>query len=301
MLGRSAVRNSENPLGPAVYVRALLRAAEDTRTAQGGLGILPDRVLREPLGEELGAHCAGNCSSTIANHGVDVRAIRRTPRRTEDRDAAGWQPARHRSVAWRHEFAGELGRSRFGRDAARPGRRGLCGRRQVRHAHRPRRTNRHMLLGGLLTRLQVKRTRVAAAARCRRTDRRRSSCCSRSASFSVMASARASAETGDFAMLPTSQSISAMRDELISKSTRVVDKLTIELVGMLFDHVMQDKQVPAEIKARISRLAVSGAEGRTDGRGVFRVERTSRAQADRPHRRHIGRLGALRRRQPDAT
>ena len=45
-----------------------------------------------------------------------------------------------------------------------------------------------------------------------------------------------------------------MRDELISKSTRVVDKLTIELVGMLFDHVMQDKQVPSEIKARISRL-----------------------------------------------
>ena len=61
-------------------------------------------------------------------------------------------------------------------------------------------------------------------------------------------------ETGDFAMMPPTQSISAMRDELTSKSTRTVDKLTIELVGMLFDHVMQDKQVPAEIKARLSRL-----------------------------------------------
>ncbi len=30
LLGRSNVRSSENPLGPAVYVRALLRAAEDT-------------------------------------------------------------------------------------------------------------------------------------------------------------------------------------------------------------------------------------------------------------------------------
>jgi hypothetical protein len=61
-------------------------------------------------------------------------------------------------------------------------------------------------------------------------------------------------ETGDFAMLPPAQSITSMREELVAKSTRTVDKLTIELVGMLFDHVMQDKQVPAEIKARISRL-----------------------------------------------
>jgi hypothetical protein len=59
---------------------------------------------------------------------------------------------------------------------------------------------------------------------------------------------------GDFSTMPIPESVSALRQELISKSTRVVDKLTIELVGMLFDHVMQDKQVPAEIKARISRL-----------------------------------------------
>jgi hypothetical protein len=61
-------------------------------------------------------------------------------------------------------------------------------------------------------------------------------------------------ETGEFAGAPSAQNVSAVRGELISKSTRTVDKLTIELVGMLFDHVMQDKQVPAEIKARISRL-----------------------------------------------
>ena len=59
---------------------------------------------------------------------------------------------------------------------------------------------------------------------------------------------------GDFSALPIPESVSALRAELISKSTRTVDKLTIELVGMLFDHVMQDKQVPAEIKARLSRL-----------------------------------------------
>jgi len=49
-------------------------------------------------------------------------------------------------------------------------------------------------------------------------------------------------------------SINTWRGELISRTDRTVDKLTIEIVGMLFDHVLADKQVPAEIKARISRL-----------------------------------------------
>jgi hypothetical protein len=49
-------------------------------------------------------------------------------------------------------------------------------------------------------------------------------------------------------------SINAWREHLVEKSTRTVDKLTIELVGMLFDHVLQDKQVPAEIKAILSRM-----------------------------------------------
>jgi len=62
------------------------------------------------------------------------------------------------------------------------------------------------------------------------------------------------AEGADFSAMPAPESVAALRQELITKSTRTVDKLTIELVGMLFDHVMQDKQVPAEIKARLSRL-----------------------------------------------
>jgi hypothetical protein len=46
----------------------------------------------------------------------------------------------------------------------------------------------------------------------------------------------------------------AWREMLLAKSNRTVDKLTIEIVGMLFDHVLQDNQVPAEIKAVLSRL-----------------------------------------------
>ncbi|HXY05645.1 MAG TPA: DUF1631 family protein [Burkholderiaceae bacterium] len=49
-------------------------------------------------------------------------------------------------------------------------------------------------------------------------------------------------------------SINAWREHLISQSTRTVDKLTIEIVGMMFDHVLRDAQVPSEIKALLSRL-----------------------------------------------
>jgi hypothetical protein len=49
-------------------------------------------------------------------------------------------------------------------------------------------------------------------------------------------------------------SINAWREHLISQSNRTVDKLTIEIVGMMFDHVLRDTQVPSEIKALLSRL-----------------------------------------------
>jgi hypothetical protein len=48
----------------------------------------------------------------------------------------------------------------------------------------------------------------------------------------------------------------AWRDVLLAKSTRTVDKLTIEIVGMLFENVLHDNQVPAEIKAVLSRLQI---------------------------------------------
>jgi hypothetical protein len=49
-------------------------------------------------------------------------------------------------------------------------------------------------------------------------------------------------------------SISAWREHLLSQSSRTVDKLTIEIVGMMFDHMLRDQQVPVEIKALLSRL-----------------------------------------------
>jgi hypothetical protein len=45
-----------------------------------------------------------------------------------------------------------------------------------------------------------------------------------------------------------------LRQHVAEKATRQVDKLTIELVGMLFDRIHQDKHIPSEIKTVISRL-----------------------------------------------
>lgn len=49
-------------------------------------------------------------------------------------------------------------------------------------------------------------------------------------------------------------SLRAWREHLIEHSDRTVDKLTIEIVSMMFDHVLRDEQVPSEIKALLSRL-----------------------------------------------
>jgi hypothetical protein len=45
-----------------------------------------------------------------------------------------------------------------------------------------------------------------------------------------------------------------LRQHVAEKATRQVDKLTIELVGMLFDRIHQDKHIPAEIKTALARL-----------------------------------------------
>jgi hypothetical protein len=45
-----------------------------------------------------------------------------------------------------------------------------------------------------------------------------------------------------------------LRQHVAEKATRQIDKLTIELVGMLFDRIHQDKHIPAEIKTALSRL-----------------------------------------------
>jgi len=77
----------------------------------------------------------------------------------------------------------------------------------------------------------------------------------------------------------------AWRELLLAKSSRTVDKLTIEIVGMLFDHVLQDEQVPAEIKAVLSRLQFPVLK-------VALVDADFFASSSHPARRLIDRLAS---------
>jgi hypothetical protein len=241
VLGRSTVRNSENPLGPTVYVRALLRAAEECDLHKEAWDFLLARY-EKPLGEELG-QIVRQLLEHFAKHGVDVRTIRRslaTPKAPQ-----GWQPGASGGAT-----AGEWGGA-----TTRPGAPGMGGvaaaeggpSRAPAAPDEP-----TQVLGGLLTRLQsnARGSRLPPLPALGPAPKE----LLQSIGDLQHEGVSDFVETGDFASMPPAQSISAVRGDLIAKSTRTVDKLTIELVGMLFDHVMQDKQVPAEIKARISRL-----------------------------------------------
>ena len=246
VIGRSTVRNSENPLGPNVYVRALLRAAEDCELHKEAWEFLLTRY-EKPLGEEL-SKVARQLLEHFANHGVDVRAIRRNL--AVPKPTAGWQTPGLGGAGTAGQWSGNTQPgtapiSRPGGVAAAEG--GPGGSHRAAAPDEP-----EQLLGGLLTRLQsnARGSRLPPLPALGPA----SPALLQSIGDIQREGVERFVETGDFAMLPPAQSISAMREELVAKSTRTVDKLTIELVGMLFDHVMQDKQVPAEIKARLSRL-----------------------------------------------
>ncbi len=244
VLGRSAVRNSENPLGPAVYVRALLRAAEDCELHKEAWEFLLSRY-EKPLGEELG-QIVRQLLEHFANHGVDVRSIRRNL--AVPKSSAGWQPPGVSGGG----TPGELGGAGQGQgQRTSPG--GSVAAAEGGPSRAPAAPDEPtQLLGGLLTRLQsnARGSRLPPLPALGPAPKE----LLQSIGDMQREGVGDFAETGDFAMMPPAQSITSVRGELIAKSTRTVDKLTIELVGMLFDHVMQDKQVPAEIKARLSRL-----------------------------------------------
>jgi len=224
VLGRSSVRNSENPLGPNVCVRALVRAAEDCDLHKEAWEFLLTRY-EKPLGEEL-ARVVQQLLAHFANHGVDIRAIRKSLAASK----SGWGAAGNTVPGG--AFAAGSSPAAGGRFAEA----GETGE----------------MLDGLLTRLQ-------SNARGSRLPPLPSFGPAPQELLQSIGDIQRHGlddfvETGEFSGAPPVQTVSSMRGELISKSTRTVDKLTIELVGMLFDHVLQDKQVPAEIKARISRL-----------------------------------------------
>ena len=66
--------------------------------------------------------------------------------------------------------------------------------------------------------------------------------------------ATTSGKSGAAAQMISERDEAHLRSHVADKATKQIDKLTIELVGMLFDRIHQDKHLPAEIKTAISRL-----------------------------------------------
>lgn len=234
LLGRSSVRMSENPLGPSVYARALLRAAEDTELPVEAQDFFLT-LFEKPLGDELGRIVA-QLLEHFARHGVDVRSIRRTM--ASPKAAA---PSSH-AGAGNWSAVGTAGSGSPSRGGASPG---------VRAAAGSGIEDPTALLNGLLMRLQSGGVGARAPSGPPAGPPPEQL-------LKSIAEFQHDALTGlgsGNAVAPlAAEAGSTLREALIAKSTRTVDKLTIELVGMLFDHVMQDRQVPAEIKARLSRL-----------------------------------------------
>jgi Protein of unknown function (DUF1631) len=251
LLGRNNVRTSENPLGPSVYVRALLAAAEDTDLSKEALGSFLTQ-FEKPFGEEL-ARLVRQLLDHFARHGVDVRAIRRSmggPKVAH----SGFSPTLSGGPARPGTDTAGSGGGGAGGSGSRVG--GAASGGAASGAQPPEvalsPAEASAVLGGLLTRLQ-------SNARGSRAPTLPSSGPAPQQLLQSVGEFQHNdlvglGGTGDFSSIPAPESVRALRQELIAKSTRTVDKLTIELVGMLFDHVMQDKQVPAEIKARLSRL-----------------------------------------------
>jgi hypothetical protein len=295
LLGRPSLRTSENPLGPYVYMRALMSAAEDTDLGKETFASLL-ALFEKPLAEELGK-VARQLLEHFARHGVDVRAIRRSmaiPRTSWSATQVGGNTlmggntltggntlmgGNTRPGALGGSFAGgrdttiegpatsvqagaagAAGGGSSGNTAFRNTAIGGSGSGSTSGGGRAGGGASGLLsaseatefLGGLLTQLQSNA----------RASRQQSQPAGGPAPRQLLQSIgefqqqdlQGLASGADFSAMPAPEAVAAIRQELIAKSTRTVDKLTIELVGMLFDHVMQDKQVPAEIKARLSRL-----------------------------------------------
>ena len=57
-------------------------------------------------------------------------------------------------------------------------------------------------------------------------------------------------KSGAAAQMISERDEAHLRSHVAEKATKQIDKLTIELVGMLFDRIHQDKHLPAEIRLR---------------------------------------------------
>jgi len=261
LTGKAHIRSLENPFAPDVFVAALVQAAESQQLHPEAFDYLM-QAFEKPLSAEINrVHLA--LIDHFKNHGLDPVAIRRSlaPRTGAASSVvpsvtARASPTPTNAAADPNTVAGGLtlpgdppltvpGQMARGRPldgTARPG--------QMAAALGAPGADPGFVLNDLLTRLQInaRDLRVPAMP------------VPGPAGHELLGAINELQQLGlegfhgaAFAG-SNAGSINAWREHLVEKSSRTVDKLTIELVGMLFDHVLQDKQVPAEIKAILSRM-----------------------------------------------
>lgn len=266
LTGRSALRTADNPFGPEVFMRALLDAAEDLALHTEAWDFYLT-VFERPLAEEIGRiHTA--LLEHFARHGLDPKLIRRemAARQAAARGAglAGGAHAEPRIESGAATQPGGApstvpGYPGYGpqgmpgglpgmMQGAMPGAPGTVG--GMPSAMAAAIFDPSVALNNLLARLQsnARDMRLPPMPQVGPAEAPLLEAIGELQQLGlegVHGAAFAGTAAG---------SINTWREHLIEKSNRTVDKLTIEIVGMLFDHVLQDKQVPAEIKALISRL-----------------------------------------------
>ena len=295
LVGRSHVRSGENPFGPDVFVAALVQAAEAQQLHAEAFDYLL-QAFEKPLSEEMGRiHSA--LLGHFKNHALDPVTIRRSmaprtgtsssvlptltgraPPKRASGGPMGTGPASDGgglSMPGDAPFAmPEARREPMQFDAiARPA--------QMAAALGAPQADPGFVLNDLLTRLQVSARDLHVP----------SMPTPGPAGPALLGAIKELQQLGlegfhGAAIAGTGPgSINAWREHLVEKSTRTVDKLTIELVGMLFDHVLQDKQVPAEIKAILSRMQFPVLKAALMDADFF-------ASGTHPARRLIDRLAA---------
>jgi hypothetical protein len=256
LTGRSALRTAENPFGPEVFMRALLDAAEDLALHTEAWDFYLN-VFEKPLAEEVGRiHTA--LLEHFQRHGLDANLIRRemAARQAAARGvgiAGGVQPGAEPTTIPGYGPQAMPGAVPGTMPGAMPGTAGgsaTMPQQGMSRAMAAAIFDPSVALNNLLARLQsnARDLRLPPMPQVGPAEAPLLEAIGELQQLGlegVHGAAFAGTAAG---------SINTWREHLVEKSSRTVDKLTIEIVGMLFDHVMQDKQVPAEIKALISRL-----------------------------------------------
>ena len=292
LTGRPTLRNGDDPFAPRVFIRALLLAAIDLSLTDKGWPLFVG-MCEKPLADEVGMIQLAVLDH-FKRHGFDAAGIRRdiAARQAAERAAQAKQQAEQRAAASHSSsadggpttvplsgsvgdggaysgFAG-AGGSGSGADGYAAGGWSEAGARAASGAapsYTPRgglgrggftgpridtpQAPTGYVLNQLMARLQANVSGTVAPAGFAPSSPAEEGLLRAVGDLQQLGleglagATLASAQQGD---------ATAWREHLINTASRTVDKLTIEIVGLMFDHMLQDPALPSEIKSLLSRL-----------------------------------------------